>query len=242
MMNTLDNQEQSSAVDRPSLLATAAVAAAGIAAVGLLNPAKSMAVTPALTFNNIPGTGDVKVLNFALALEDLEADLYTQALQRLTVGGKNKLGIELPGMNLGFSNVDVYYTYHFGIVEASHRDFLRAALGSAAISPFKYNFNMQSLSRKQIADLLYTAEALGTAAYLGAIPYLQTKTYLQTAGAIQGTEARHTAVFAEIIDELFNEGLNVAPLTKQYGGAVTGVEVPIPPDTVLKNVSPFIVT
>jgi hypothetical protein len=194
-----------------------------------------------LSFSNIPGSGDVKVLNFALALEDLEADLYTQAFQRLTVGGRNKLGIEIPGMNLGFSNVDVYYTHVFGIVEAQHRDFLRKALGSAAISPFKYNFNMQNLSRKQVADLLFSAESLGTAAYLGAIPYLQTKDYLQTAGAIQGTEARHTAVFAEIIDGLFNEGLNVAPVTKQYGGAVTALEVPIPPDTVLKTVSPFIV-
>lgn len=245
-MNTIENQEPSAnsqpGVGRRSLLTTAAVAAAGVVAAGVLKPAKSFGVTPAFTFEkSIPGTGDVKVLNYALALEDLEADLYNQALQRLTVGGKNKLGKEIPGMKLGFSNVDVYYTYKFSIVEAEHRNFLRAALGSAAIPQFKYDFNMQNLSRKQVADLLYTAEATGTGAYLGAIPYLQTKEYLQIAGAIQGTEARHTAVFAEIIDSLFHEGLNVAPVTKQYGGT-NGIEVPIPPDTVLKAVSGFIVT
>ena len=244
-MNSLETQtpppEHAPAMDRRNLLTTAAVATAAIAAAGLFAPASSMAVTPALTLSNIPGTGDVQVLNLALALEDLEADLYTQALQRLTVGGKNQLGIEIPGLKLNFSTPDVYFTYEFGIVEAQHRNFLRGALGSAGIKPFKYNFNMQNLSRKQVVDLLYTAEALGTAAYLGAIPYLTTKTYLQTAGAIQGTEARHTAVLAQVLDEMYNEGLNVAPVTKQFGGAVTGVEVPIPPNTVLKMVSPFIV-
>jgi hypothetical protein len=192
------------------------------------------------TFDDIPGTGDIKVLNYALALEDLESDLYDQAFMRLTVGGKNKLGIQIPGMNLNDSQADVYYMYQFGVVETRHSQFLRAALGSAAISPFKYNFNMQNLSRKQVLDLIYTAESTGTGAYLGAIPYLETKTYLQIAGAIQGTEARHTATFAGIIDQLFNEGLNVAPVTKQYGGN-NGIEVPIPPNTVLKAVSGFIV-
>jgi hypothetical protein len=240
------NTEQNAAVEtakssnRRSLLRSAAGLAVGAAATSLLSPATSFAVSPALTFADIPGTGDIKVLNYALALEDLEADLYTQAFQRLTVGGKNKLGVELPGMYLGFNNSDVYYTHVFGIVEAQHRDFLRGALGSAAIPQYKYNFNMQHLNRKQIADLLYTAESTGVGAYLGAIQYLQTKTYLQIAGAIQGTEARHTAVFAQIIDGLFGEGLNTAPLTKQFGGS-NGIDQPIAPDTVLKAVSGFIV-
>jgi hypothetical protein len=194
-----------------------------------------------LTFSDIPGSGDIKVLNYALALEQLEADLYTQANQRLTGGGKNALGTYIPGMNLNDGNPDVAYIYQASVVEARHRNFLTSALGSAAITPFKYNFGMQSLSRQQVLNLLYTAEALGTAAYLGAIPYLATKTYLQIAGAIQGTEARHTATLAAIGDQLFNLGLNTAPVTKQYGGN-NGIEVPIDPNTVLKTVSPFIVT
>ncbi len=175
------------------------------------------------------------------ALEDLEADLYVQALQRLTGGGTNKLGKKISGLKISSSQPDVSYLIEFGKVEAQHRDFLRGALGSAAIPQFKYDFNMQNLSRKQVVDLVYTAEATGVGAYLGAIQYFATKTYLQIAGAIQGTEARHTAVFAEVINILFNEGLPTAPLTKQYGGS-NGIDQPIPPDTVLKAVSGFIVT
>jgi hypothetical protein len=246
MNNTTDLQDQSAApvrkVGRRSLLSTAAVTAAGIAATGLLKPSVSFGVTPALTFADIPGTGDIKVLNFALALEDLEADLYTQANQRFSGGGKNALGTYIPGLNLSDGNPDVAYTYEFSVVEARHRDFLRGALGSAAITPYKYNFGMQNLSRQQVLNLLYTAEALGTAAYLGAIPYLTTKTYLQIAGSIQGTEARHTATLAAIADQLYNQGLATAPLTSNFGGTNNGIEVPIPPDTVLKTVSPYIVT
>jgi hypothetical protein len=229
-------------VGRRSLLSTAAVAAAGLAASSLLTPAASKAVSPAFTFEkSIPGTGDVKVLNYALALEDLEADLYTQAIQRLTVGGKNKLGVEIPGLYLNFSHGDVYFVHEFGIVEAAHSEFLRGALGSAAIQKFKYDFNMQNLSRKQVIELVYTAESLGTSAYLGAIPYLQSLTYLQIAGAIQGTEARHTAIFADVLDQLYNEGLNTAPLSSQFGGKNNGIDTPVAPDTVLKTVSPYIV-
>jgi Ferritin-like domain len=115
--NTPTPAETERCVARRSMLSNVAAIAAGVAATTLLtSTSTSFGVTPAFTFNDIPGTGDVKVLNYALALEDLEADLYTQAFQRLTVGGKNKLGKELPGMNLGFSNADVYYMHVFGIV------------------------------------------------------------------------------------------------------------------------------
>jgi hypothetical protein len=229
-------------VGRRSLMTKAAAAVAGVAAASLLSPSQSFAVSPAFKFTDIPGTGDVKVLNYALALEDLEADLYAQALMRLTGGGTNKLGTKISGLKISSSQPDVNYLIEFGKVEAQHRDFLRGALGSAAIPQFKYNFNMQNLSRKQVVDLVYTAEKTGTGAYLGAIPYLATKTYLQIAGAIQGTEARHTAAFAVVLNILFAEGLNTAPVTKQYGGAVYANEVPIAPNDVLKAVSPFIVT
>jgi Ferritin-like domain len=246
-MNKQNNDESSAEMTasvraRRSLLTKTAVAAAGVVAMKLFSPARAFAVTPALTFNNIPGTGDIKVLNYALALEDLEADLYAQALMRLTNGGSNALGTHITGLNINQNQPDVLYAREFGKVEVEHRNFLQSALGSQAIPLFKYNFNMQNLSRQQVLTLIYSAEMLGVGAYLGAIQYFVTETYLQTAGAIQGTEARHTAVIAEIIDNLFSETIPVAPLSSQFGGNNNGLDAAVPPNTVLATVSPFIVT
>jgi hypothetical protein len=236
-------QEVSASSGRRTFLKRATIAAAGMAVAGALAPTAAFAVTPALKFSDIPGTGDIKVLNYALALEALEADLYAQAVQRLTNGGTNALGKRIPGLNLNANLPDVFFVREFGKVEREHRDFLIAALGSASLlrqAPFnraKFNFNMEKLSRKQVIDLVYTAEKTGVGAYLGAIPRLATRTYLQIAGAIQGTEARHTAIFADVLNDLFNEGLEVAPPASKNNG----IDQPIQPDTVLAAVSPFIV-
>lgn len=244
-MNDQMNNEKSDASigvrsGRRQFLGKAALAVAGIAAAELLSPSTAWAVTPALKFSDIPGTGDVKVLNYALALEDLEADLYSQVLMRLTTGGTNGLGKTIKGLNLSPNSPDVRYVKEFGKVEKEHRDFLRTAItsvGGPTIKPFKYDFGLESKSRKDADDLIYTAEKTGVTAYLGAIPLLGSVTYLQIAGSIQGTEARHTAVVAAMLNGLFNEGLSVAPLANDNGGR----DQTATPDAVLASVSGFIV-
>ncbi|MGN6727097.1 MAG: ferritin-like domain-containing protein [Tepidisphaeraceae bacterium] len=196
-----------------------------------------------LSFSQIPGTGDVKVLNYALALEALETDLYIQAYMRLTDGGTNALGIKLPGLGLDRSQIDVQYVREFANVEIQHRNFLDSALGNASLlknTPFstaKFNFGFEKMNRREVITQIYEAERLGVGAYLGAIPYLTTRTYLQTAGAIQGTEARHTAVVAIVLNELFNLSLETAPLSNQNNG----IDGTFSPNAVLATVSPCIV-
>ena len=219
--------------------------AAGAAAVGLqwLVPSSAEAVSPALTFDDIPGTGDVKVLNYALALEALEADLYVQAYQRLTDGGTNASGTVIEGLGLGQDEIDVKYIKEFANVEKQHRDFINTALGSASLlasAPFntaKFNFGIESKSRQEVLTLVLTAEQLGVQAYLGAIPFFTDKAYLQTAAAIQGTEARHTATISGILNALFGVGLSTAPLSTDNNG----IDQPLVPNVVLRRVSPFIV-
>ncbi|MEO6436634.1 MAG: ferritin-like domain-containing protein [Tepidisphaeraceae bacterium] len=238
-----DKMKQPTSHARRGFLTRAAVALGGAAALGVFGGAPALAITPALKFADIPGTGDIKVLNYALALEALEADLYAQALMRLTNGGTNALGRRINGLGLNPNAPDVFYLRQFGKVEREHRDFLIAALGNNSLlkkAPFnraKFNFNIERLNRKQVGDLVYLAEKTGVGAYLGAIPRFATRTFLQVAGAIQGTEARHTAIIADVLNDLFNEGLNVAPLASQNNG----IDQPIQPDTVLAAVSPFIV-
>ena len=229
---------------------------AGVAAASLLTPRPARAVTPALKFSDIPGTGDIKVLNYALALEALEADLYRQALGRLTGGYSyvNAAGttVTVSGLALATTEPDVSYVTAFGAVEAQHRDFLNGALGSAsilnsALKNARFDFGItNATTRAQVIDLLYTVENLGVQAYLGAIKFFATKTYLLAAGAIQATEARHTAVIAAVSNTLFGPTKFTAPLAGQNvainGTSNTaGIDGTAEPDFVLATASPFIV-
>jgi hypothetical protein len=176
------------------------------------------------------------VLNYALALEQLEANFYNQLRKRLTTGGYNENGTMLPGLGLTTGEEDVQYVLEFAQVELEHRNFLEAALGSSAIKPFIYEFGLATMTRQQAIDTLHHIERTGVSAYIGAINYFSDTTYLQIAAAIQGTEARHTAVIARICNNLFGETRSTAPRFD----ADNGIDQPFAPDTVLAAVSPYI--
>lgn len=229
-------------VARRGFLKTTGVAALAAAAVAFTSN-QARAVTPPLTFADIPGEGDIKVLNYALALEALETDLYAKALMRLTNGGRTPLGTRINGLGVSRSAPDVVYVREFGKVEREHRNFLIEELGNASIlksNAFKnarFDFNTNSLNRRQVLELIFTAERTGVGAYLGAIPFFETRTYLRAAGAIQGTEARHTAVIAAVLSDLYDPDIAVAPSATMNNG----IDTPITPDVVLRAISPFIV-
>jgi hypothetical protein len=234
----------------PLLLGAAVVAGAA-----LLNAPKAQAASPALTYGEVPGTGDIKVLNYALLLEALETELYVQAVQRLTTGGTGgedaAAGTNIPGLGITANSsptgntVDLNYYLEFRAVELAHRNFLRSALGGAAIpaNAFKFDFGMATKTRRQVLDLVLLAEATGVKAYLGAIPFFVTRTYVQTAAAIQGTEARHTTVMTLANNILVNNGtlsgtiMDVAPLANQSDGR----DATLQPPQVITAVQGFIV-
>ncbi len=247
-------------MDSTSAARTILVGVAGaLAATAILAPRPARAVSPALTFSQIPGTGDIKVLNYALALEALEADLYNQAIMRLTGGGTNGLGRTIPGLGLSSGELDVKYLSEFSKVETEHRNFLNGALGSQSIigtgsngilakANFDFGFDDSTKnSRQQVLELIYTAEATGVQAYLGAIPSFTTKDYLSAAAGIQGTEARHTAAIAIVYNLLgFTPRKDTAPLVGQTTRILdvantSGIDGTLTPDQVLAAVSPYIV-
>ena len=257
------NESQASA--RRKFLRSASRAALGIAGLGAATLAAShkgvFGASKTLTYGDIPTLGllalpgldlkaDVKVLNYALALEDLESELYRQCVARLTGGGYTQQGVSIPGLNLDTYLPDVYHIIQFAGVEAAHREFLRGALKldgiipNLGIKPKKYQFGVESMSREQILAMLIDVEATGAAAYLGAIPFFRTKIFLTTAAGIQGTEARHTAALQSIqnrllMDKLIADGTPAPPaplVTMNHG-----IDTPMDPDAVLAKISPFIV-
>jgi hypothetical protein len=256
--------------DRRQFLRAASRAAFGIAGMTVAGMASArnsskQDSTPAegkvLTFGDIPTLGlldlpgldleaDVRVLNYALALEDLEAELYRQCVARLTTGGTTWQGTPISGLNLNPREIDVHHIILFAAVEAAHRDFLRGALKidgifpHIGIRPKMYNFGVETMSREQILAFLIDVEATGTAAYLGAIPHFRTKLFLTAAAGIQGTEARHTATLQAIQNRLLLDGVVTgaepappAPLASMNHG----IDTPMDPDAVLAKVSAYIV-
>ncbi len=138
------------------------------------------------------GSGDVGILNYAYALEQLEAAFYTQVLAGSYWAGANaeeKLILE-----------DLYKH------EVIHREFFKAAIGANApanqVLP-TLEFDFSSVNFGNRASVLGTAKVLedtGVAAYNGAGSLLQNPTFLVLAGKIVSVEARHAAAIRSIFD------------------------------------------
>lgn len=208
-----------------------AVAVAAVATLGAatLLSKSARAVTPSVTFAQIPGSGDTKILNYALALEALEADLYRQAAAQLTARG---LSANDP------ANLDLRYYQQFGLSETGHRDFLDGVLGSASLlrsAPFNgasFDFGFNSLpadlpsARAYIAEVVLDAERTGVAAYLGALPSISSRQNRQIAAAIQGVEARHTSAVFIMINRLSRNNLIPTRPTRNVAPVVQGTSSP----------------
>jgi hypothetical protein len=133
------------------------------------------------------GSGDVGVLNFAYALEQLEADFYARVAAGSVLAG-NELDY--------FKQVSRH--------EAIHRDFFKAALTRDAsgqvlrgLTP-KYPAGTFD-SRTTILATAKAFEDLGVAAYNGAGKLLKNPAYLVIAGQIVSVEARHAAYIRDLI-------------------------------------------
>ena len=137
------------------------------------------------------GAGDVGVLNFAYALEQLEADFYSKVVA--LPNGAALLG---GATFAAFQQVAKH--------EAIHRDFLKAAITRDASSQVLRALTPKypALTFTDSTNILATAKAfedLGVAAYNGAGKLLKTPAYLVIAGQIVSVEARHAAFVRNLL-------------------------------------------
>lgn len=125
----------------------------------------------------------VDVLNFALTLEELEAEFY--------VMGVNASGL-IPAMDR-----QIFTTIRDH--EVAHVQFLRNALGSAAVPKPTFDFTaggafMPFTDYEQFKALAQAFEDTGVRAYKGQAPILlQAKPVLRAALQIHSVEARHAS-------------------------------------------------
>ncbi|MBO9659107.1 MAG: ferritin-like domain-containing protein [Chitinophagaceae bacterium] len=131
------------------------------------------------------GSGDTGILNYAYALEQLEAAFYTQVIASPYSGG---------------SVTEMALIKDIRDHEIAHREFFKNALGSGAIQALEPDFSAVNFSSRD--SVLATAKAfedLGVSAYNGAGKLIVKADYLVLAGKIVSVEARHAAYIRDII-------------------------------------------
>lgn len=131
------------------------------------------------------GSGDIGILNYAYALEQLEAAFYIQVLQTQ------------------YSNISADEKSALTDIrdhEVAHREFFKMALGTAAIGGLEVDFSSINFSsRDSVLGAAKAFEDLGVTAYNGAGKFLKSADYLVLAGKIVSVEARHAAYIRDLI-------------------------------------------
>jgi hypothetical protein len=131
------------------------------------------------------GSGDPGILNYAYALEQLEAAFYTQVIM---------------SQFSGISSTETALLTDIRDHEIAHREFFKAALKDAAIADLEFDFSSVDFgSRDSVLGTAMAFEDLGVSAYNGAGRLIQTDAYLILAGKIVSVEARHAAWIRDVI-------------------------------------------
>lgn len=168
------------------------------------------------------GSGDTGILNYAYALEQLEAAFYTMAVNHANFASM-------------YSEEEQMILWDVMEDEVVHREFYKTALGKNAIPGLTPDFSTIDFGDREV--VLATAsifEDTGVAAYNGAGQLLQDKNLLLVAGKIVSSEARHAAAIRDLID----------PLSAAFAGDDVvnemGLDQAKMPPEILAAVQPFV--
>jgi hypothetical protein len=182
---------------------------------------------------------DPEILNFALNLEYLESQFYTYAttgagLAASMTAGVGTMGTVIPGQQVPFQDPVVQaYANEIANDEREHVNFLRSALGSAAVAMPSIdiggtNPNGAFSNAARAAGLVgagvafnpyanddnfllgaFIFEDVGVTAYKGASPLISNKTFLEAAAGILAAEAYHAGLVRTV---LFAKGVDTASI------------------------------
>ncbi|MCR5860737.1 ferritin-like domain-containing protein [Flavobacterium sp. J372] len=177
------------------------------------------------------GGGDLGILTYAYALEQLEAEFYNRVVNNASFGST-------------FSPDERAILEDLYDHEVIHREFFKAALTGAVSNPQTMllpdlDFTFPGVNFSNRLSVLQTAKVLedtGVAAYNGAGKYISDANYLLLAGKIVSVEARH----ASAIRDLLNPG------STDFAGDdvvdANGLDEALKPSLIVPMVDPFITT
>lgn len=201
-------------------------AAAGLAACDGGSDATGNQFPPPVTPPPTAGAPtDSDILNFALNLEYLEAQFYSFAafgtgLPASSLGGTGTQGGVVGGRQVAFTDAVVReYAREIANDEIAHVNFLRSALGGAAVAQPVVNISPDPFTAAARAAgvigatetfdpyanennfLLgaYIFEDVGVTAYKGAAPLIANKTFLEASAGILAAEAYHASLIRTVL-------------------------------------------
>ncbi|MEP9402174.1 ferritin-like domain-containing protein [Sphingomonas sp. VNH70] len=197
--------------------------------------------TPTPTPSPTSAISDADVLNFALNLEYLEAQFYSFAatgagLPNSSLTGTGTQGAVSGGRQVNFTDPLVArYAREIAADEIAHVNFLRSALGSAAVaqpaidigvgvnSAFSNAARAAGLVNASTAFDVYATdesfllgafifEDVGVTAYKGAVGFISNKTFLEAAAGIHAAEAYHAGLVRTV---LYRKGIATPAIIDQ---------------------------
>jgi hypothetical protein len=131
------------------------------------------------------GAGDIAILNYAYALEQLEAAFYTRVVAS------------------PYTNITAYEKAVLTDIrdhEVSHREFFKTALAGVAIPTLTIKFSsINFTNRTSVLNAAKLFEDLGVSAYNGAAYLIKDKNYLTLTGKVVSVEARHASLIRNLI-------------------------------------------
>ena len=152
-----------------------------------------------------PSANDVKIGNYALTLEYLEAAFYAAA------------------DSMKYADKDIAEAAKvLADHEQQHVDALKKVLGKAAVKAPKINGDTVAALLKDQETFIKTAasiEPVGTSAYAGAGPYITNLGIVQAALSIHSVEANHAAYTASIVK--FKGLGNASPVPNAFNPAAS---------------------
>lgn len=131
------------------------------------------------------GMGDIGILNYAYALEQLEAAFYIMVAQSTVEG---------------IAAAEMALLADIRDHEIAHREFFKNALGPQAIPALTFDFSSVDFTKRDaVLGTAKVFEDLGVSAYNGAGRLITSPDYLVLAGKIVSVEARHAAFIRDLI-------------------------------------------
>ncbi len=149
---------------------------------------------------------DVKILNFALTLEYLEAEFYTQAVAN---GG-------LSGPTLQFATTVRDH-------ELAHVSFLKGVLKKKAVKKPRFDFKDTVTNQAKFQATAIVLEDTGVSAYEGQAHRIKQTAVLKAAASVLPVEARHAAWIRNIVGQLpapadFDKAASMSKVLKAVKG------------------------